>query len=243
MQNTFKFITPSSWLTRKVNIELIGVGGTGSEVLTSLARIDYSMRHLGHPGFQVVAWDGDRVEPPNIGRQAFYPADIGYNKAVVSVQRINMLFGQDWRAEPRMLEVAEINSHRFDLIITCVDIAQFRADIAKHPHKSSDALWIDTGNGAQTGQVVMGRLNHDDQGPIALPSVFDFHPELDGMQDRNTPSCSMEEALANQDLPINRAIANVVMQLLWGLLRYGGTNWQGAYINIAKGSQLPINIA
>jgi hypothetical protein len=52
----------------------------------------------------------------------------------------------------------------------------------------------------------------------------------------------MEEALANQDLPINRAIANAAMQLIWSLLRHGGLDHQGAYVDIRKGTQTPINI-
>jgi len=52
----------------------------------------------------------------------------------------------------------------------------------------------------------------------------------------------MEEGLANQDLPINRTIANVVMQLIWSLLRHGGLDHQGAYVDIRKGIQTPINI-
>jgi len=77
---------------------------------------------------------------------------------------------------------------------------------------------------------------------VSLPTVYDFYPDLDGMQDNDAPSCSMEEALANQDLPINRTIANVVMQLIWSLLRHGGLNHQGAYVDIRKGTMVPINI-
>jgi PRTRC genetic system ThiF family protein len=240
----FKFCTPDHWLRKPVKICLIGVGGTGSEVLTSLARIDYAIRELGHPGLHVTAWDGDVVERPNIGRQAFYPADLGHNKALITIQRINYLYGRDWVAMPCMFDIEdECNGMNCDLVITCVDVAQFRADLAKCQHnRYSRSLWLDTGNGESTGQVILGRLGHAETNPIKLPSVFDFHPELDGMQDKNTPSCSMEEALANQDLPINRAIANVAMQLIWSLLRHGGLDHQGAYVDIRKGTQTPINI-
>ncbi len=240
----FKFCTHDHWLRRCVNICLTGVGGTGSEVLTSLARIDYAIRELGHPGLHVTAWDGDVVDRPNIGRQAFYPADLGHNKAMVSIQRINYLYGRDWVAMPRMFDTDEdCNGMNCDLLITCVDVAQFRADLAKCQYnRYSRSLWLDTGNGESTGQVILGRLGHANDNPIKLPSVFDFYPDLDGMVDNNTPSCSMEEALANQDLPINRAIANVAMQLIWSLLRHGGLNHQGAYVDIQKGTQTPINI-
>ena len=242
---TFKFCTPDHWLRKPVKICLIGVGGTGSEVLTSLARIDYAIRELGHPGLHVTAWDGDVVERPNIGRQAYYPADLGHNKALVSIQRINYLYGRDWVSMPRMFIIdPEQRGHwDYDLLVTCVDVAQFRADLAKYANnRYTNCLWLDTGNGESTGQVILGRLGHANENPVKLPSVFDFYPELDGMVDNNTPSCSMEEALANQDLPINRAIANVAMQLIWSLLRHGGLDHQGAYVDIRKGTQTPINI-
>ncbi|WGS83912.1 PRTRC system ThiF family protein [Methylomonas sp. UP202] len=242
-QTHFNFYTPTDWLDKRVKIALIGVGGTGSEVLTSLARIDYAIRELGHEGFHVTAWDGDRVERPNIGRQAFYPADLGHNKAVLTIQRINFLYGQDWVGIPDMFGIGCDKPEAFDLVITCVDVAQFRADLSQACRsKYCRTLWLDTGNGSHTGQVILGRLSHHAENPITLPSVFDFHPELEGMEDHNTPSCSMEEALASQELPINRAIANVAMQLIWGLVRQGGLNWQGAYLDITKGSQIPINI-
>ncbi|NOS73146.1 MAG: PRTRC system ThiF family protein [Methyloglobulus sp.] len=239
----FKFCTPSHWFDHPVNIQVIGVGGTGSEVLVSLARIDYAIRELGHPGLKVTAWDGDVVERPNIGRQAFYPADLGHNKAVVSVQRINYLFGLDWVAIPSMFDVDESLGSYCDLIITCVDVAQFRADLAKSQNcLRSRVLWLDTGNGSHTGQVILGRLGQLLKSQVELPNVFDFYPGLDGMQEDNAPSCSMEEALAHQDLPINRTVANIVMQLVWSLLRHGGLNHQGAYVDIRKGSMTPINI-
>jgi PRTRC genetic system ThiF family protein len=238
----FKFCTPSSWFSRRVNIDVIGVGGTGSEILASLARIDHAIRELGHSGLKVKAWDGDKVERPNIGRQAFYPADLGHNKAIVTIQRINYLFGLDWVAVPSMFDVDRGNGNS-DLVITCVDVAQFRADLAKSKvYNYSKTLWLDTGNGSHTGQVILGTLGRVNDKDLKLPTVFDFYPELDGMQDDSTPSCSMEEALQNQDLPINRAIANVAMQLVWSLLRHGGINHQGAFIDIRKGIQTPINI-
>jgi PRTRC genetic system ThiF family protein len=124
-----------------------------------------------------------------------------------------------------------------------VDVAQFRADLAKSQNcLRSRVLWLDTGNGSHTGQVILGRLGLLLKSQVELPNVFDFYPGLDGMQEDNTPSCSMEEALAHQDLPINRTVANVVMQLVWSLLRHGGLNHQGAYVDIRNGTMTPINI-
>ena len=45
----------------KVTVGLIGVGGTGSYVLSILARMNAGLVGIGHPGFHVTAYDGDNV--------------------------------------------------------------------------------------------------------------------------------------------------------------------------------------
>ena len=80
-----------------VTVNLIGAGGTGSQVLTCLARLDTALRGLGHPGLFVTLYDPDIVTEANIGRQLFGPSDLGQNKAQCLVSRINNFFGNDWK--------------------------------------------------------------------------------------------------------------------------------------------------
>lgn len=54
-----------------VTVNLIGGGGTGSQILTSLARLDVTLRSLDHPGLHVTLYDPDTVSQSNIGRQLF----------------------------------------------------------------------------------------------------------------------------------------------------------------------------
>ena len=61
---------------RPVTVNLIGAGGTGSQVLTCLARLDVALRGLGHPGLFVTLYDPDIVTEANIGRQLFSPSDL-----------------------------------------------------------------------------------------------------------------------------------------------------------------------
>ena len=82
-----------------VTVNLIGAGGTGSQELTCLARLDTALRGLGHPGLFVTLYDPDTVTEANIGRQLFGPSDLGQNKAQCLVTRINNFFGNDWKAQ------------------------------------------------------------------------------------------------------------------------------------------------
>ena len=81
-----------------VTVNVIGAGGTGSQVLTCLARLDTALRGLGHPGLFVTVYDSDTVTEANIGRQLFSPSDTGLNKAQCLVTRVNNFFGNGWRA-------------------------------------------------------------------------------------------------------------------------------------------------
>src|SRR5581483_2048252 len=103
-----------------VTINLIGCGGTGSQVLNSLARMDHALKALGHPGLWVRAIDPDRVTTANMGRQLFSPADLNMYKSIVLVSRINRFFGLDWQGAPALYnnktDIAAAN-----ITISCVD--------------------------------------------------------------------------------------------------------------------------
>jgi PRTRC genetic system ThiF family protein len=245
-KNTFH--TPDHWLNREISVVLIGCGGTGSEMLDCLGRLDWVIRALGHPGLSVKVYDGDNVEAPNVGRSQFYPCDIGHNKAVLSVQRANIRWGLSWGGFPFHFQPTpdffnKGASGHADLFITCVDKAQFRADFAKYARGSHlDGLFLDTGNGSTSGQVIMGHFGKNHESRTWLPNVFDYYPGLDGMEDGDTPSCGMEEAITRQSPPINRMIADAAYALLFNMIRFGGTEVQGCYIDSKTLSITPIFI-
>ena len=123
---------PEPWLERPVRVLLIGAGGTGSHLVGALMALDHALRALDHPGgLHMTVYDPDRVTAANLGRQAFWPADVGQNKAVTLVQRANLALGLDWVAAPRAFRVDANVLRTYDLLLTAVDRARVRAEIER----------------------------------------------------------------------------------------------------------------
>lgn len=160
---------------RQIVVHLAGAGGTGSQVLTGLARLHLALLALGHPdGLHVLVFDPDRVSPANIGRQLFAPSDVGQSKAVTLVHRLNCYFGLQWKAfcDPYTGEQAQ----SADILITAVDSAKARRDIAKGlventPGSALGAVypyWLDMGNARRTGQVYLTRGGRQTGPPVTV---------------------------------------------------------------------------
>lgn len=244
-----RFNIPHAWLTGQIRIALIGCGGTGSEVFDELFRIHSLVAALGGDGLDVVAFDPDTVSPSNIGRQRFWPADIGFNKAEVLVNRVNNFGGTQWSAVNEPFRPDQNNLGHFHLIVTCVDTPRVRAEIglaaagmARAYYTRNETLWLDCGNDAHSGNVILGHLFARQEAKLKLPNVFDLYPMLDGMEESNEPSCSTAEALARQDYGINRSVAREAANLIWQLLRHGQIDHHGSFIDIRTGETRPLPI-
>ncbi len=234
-------------LSEPVTIALVGAGGSGSQMLSGLARLDRSIRALGHPGLEVYVYDPDEVSEANLGRQLFAPADVGRNKASVLVTRSNAWFGTNWTAIPHRFERAAEADLGF--IVSCVDSAKARIAIGRTAAQQEATYWLDVGNRAADGQVVLGIPPWDDEHAaytFRLPTVLELFPELQTAEhilDADPgPSCSLAQALERQELFVNQAVVTPALQLLWLLFRYGRTSWCGAFVNLATGRMNPIPV-
>ena len=236
------------WLVRPIEIWLLGVGGTGSEMLDILARMHVALKAVGHPsGFQLTAWDGDCVTASNIVRQRFWASDIGDNKASVSIQRLNLFMGLTWQACPQAYDPSKDQRTPPDLLISCVDSARTRANIAHAMMRQGDetdqeVLWLDMGNGHDTAQVCLGHLATGDRQTLWLPNIYQLHPELDTLTDDQTPSCSAADALSKQTFGINKTVAVSAGNLLWSLLTQPTIRYHGSYINSRDNMTQPMMI-
>ena len=146
-----------------VTVNLIGAGGTGSQVLTALARMNHALTALGHAGLSVRLWDDDIVTAANLGRQLFAACESGLYKSVALINRANRFFGTDWKAETAKFEKDRLGrlpeQARANIYISCVDSVKARFDIADilnslHTdrfYNSRPRYWLDFGNSQSTG--------------------------------------------------------------------------------------------
>jgi PRTRC genetic system ThiF family protein len=233
-------ITPAAYLSRPVNVTLIGCGGNGSQMLTGLARLNHAITALGHPGLQLVAFDGDTVSDANIGRQLFSPTDIGQHKSVVLVHRINAFFGLDWTARAQHCTVDELRHCYEGIVIVCVDSAKARATLAP-TLRARPGYVMDLGNRASDGQVLFGSARKCEADSTAIPLPYDVLPELidTTVPEDDTPSCGLAAALERQELFINQAIVTPALGILWEFFRHGRLTWHGAFVNLKTGAVRP----
>lgn len=234
-----------------VTVSLIGCGGTGSQVLTSLGRISYALQQLGHPGLHVIVYDGDVVTEANCGRQLFSVQEIGHNKAEVLVTKMNMFFGTNWEAKPKMFST---RSGYSNIVISCVDTVKARLMIAGHLKKCNKytdyekvMYWLDFGNMTDRGQVILGTVGKEYKQPekeeavAKLRTVTEFF-DMKAVNDEDSgPSCSLAAALRKQDLFINSTLAQVGCALLWKMFK-GVIDTQGAFVNLDTMKVNPIKI-
>lgn len=237
------FTIPASWLSRPVDVVLVGCGGTGSEVFDELFRIHSLLISLGGDGLTVTVYDPDTVSEANIGRQRFWPADVGYYKAEIMVNRVNNYGGTNWDFRNKSFSMDDWGYG--DLLITCVDKPEVRASIGQCTtavHNLGDVLWLDCGNDSHSGNVILGHLSKSANSGIQLPNVFDLYPCLASMEGIDEPSCSTSEALFRQDYGINRSVAREAANIIWQLIRHGSISNHGSYIDIRKGTVTPLRI-
>jgi PRTRC genetic system ThiF family protein len=247
MTDAIRHEIPAHMIQRPWRVIVVGAGGTGSAVLPNLARLHHAMIELGHPGgIECTVYDDDTVSPTNVGRQGFYPNDVGSYKASLIVNRLNMLMGTNWRAVTQRLS-GRTTLFDVDLVIGCVDTRIARKAILDTVGETS-AYYLDCGNDTDRGQVVLGQTMPSRQrkaSPGRLPHVGELFPDLvDPSKDADdeTPSCSMADALRKQSLVINSAIAVQAFNLLWTLFRTGSLKYSGVFVNLATGRTNPIPI-
>ena len=250
--------------TNPITVNLIGAGGTGSQVLTALARMNHALSELNHAGLSVRLWDDDVISEANLGRQLFAESELGLHKSVALINRTNRFFGTNWKAETQKFEKDDLerlqSNMQSNIYISCVDSVKSRFDIAeilnelkmdKSYYRNQCKYWMDFGNSQFTGQVLLSTVGNIRQPNSEkfetvenLPFVTEEFGELliQSETEDDTPSCSLAEALEKQDLFINSTLAQMGSSLLWNLFRNGLTQNRGFFLNLKNFQSQPIKL-
>ena len=250
--------------TNPILVNVIGAGGTGSKVLTALMEMNHSLIELGQAGLQIRLWDDDVITQANLGRQRFAECEIGLYKSVALINRANRFSGTNWKAETVKFEKDRLDklpeNAGASIYISCVDSVKARFGIADilnilnngKAYSNRPRYWLDFGNSQHTGQVLLSTIgtikqpNSEKYETVeSLPFITDEFGELlkQSEQQDDTPSCSLAEALEKQELFINSSLAQMGCSLLWGLFRYGMTEYRGFFHNLKDFNTHPIKVA
>ena len=220
---------------RPQTIIIVGAGGTGGFVAEALCRLTIGREDT------IILVDHDIVEPHNLLRQNFHRADIGHFKSRCLAERLANTYDRPvgYSAEPfspewlRGLQLGRHFRHGVpaDIIVGCVDNAAARAAIAKaasHSHHFGHPCVIDTGNGKNWGQILIGDTSDTEllrnsfegnhchglplptiQRPDLLTYVPDDPPDID---------CAAAMSLTDQDPTINQVVAALTVQVIRRML-------------------------
>lgn len=250
--------------TNPISVNLIGAGGTGSKVLTSLLEMNHSLIELGHAGLQVRLWDDDIVTQANLGRQRFAECETGLYKSVALINRANRWAGTNWKAETVKFgkyHLGKLPEHAgASIYISCVDSVTARFEIAEilkalnngTGYHYKPKYWLDFGNSQHAGQTILSTIgnipqpNSEKYETVAsLPMVTDEFGDLLKQSEAtdDTPSCSLAEALEKQDLFINATLAQMGCSLLWSIFRNGLTDIRGFFLNLKDFRTQPLKIS
>ena len=211
-------------LDRPVKIVIIGAGGTGGNIIPHLYRIAFSSdRHC-----KIVICDGDIVERKNLIRQNFAACDIGENKAQVMAERYSEVFGieteyiQIEEELYMLLNVKEIygSPKPIGILIGAVDNNRSRVMCINVFNKLDDIIYIDSGNGEFTGQVVCGAKMG---GKVLSKPVAKVYPDIltDTEKFPSELSCAERSVSAPQTIAANVFASTAAASMLYYLLIEG----------------------
>jgi len=240
---------------------LLGVGGTGSELLPKLCRKLSTLRNVfGECLHDLSAVDNDVVEEKNLERQNFFKSDLGKNKAETLAVKCSTLFGLNIKVykeyvetKERLLDIVR-SSDKVPFIIGCVDTAAVRKLI--HECVQPDGylsnlmpiFYLDSGNEEFNGQVVLGsylagRDSHihrssNNTYTFNSPTVCDHYPEMLETAEKFTTALSCADmAVSNpQAAETNVEAATILFQFICNALR-GAVEYHKVTFNVPTGNR------
>jgi len=222
-------------LIRPVKVVMLGAGGTGGHIAPHLYRLLYA---LDRP-VRFIICDGDIVEEKNLVRQNFTLADLGENKAKVLAERYSSVFGLEAEYIPSFVETEEqlrrllapdhwriatgSIEEELVLLLGAVDNNKSRQLCHRVFHQAKELVYIDSGNGEYTGQVVCGIRR---SGRTYYPPIGTIYPDVLEDTDKfpTELSCAEASVSAPQSMAANITAATAVVDMVYNILALGDSS-------------------
>ena len=216
-------------LVRPVKAVMLGAGGTGGHIAPHLYRLLYA---LDRP-VRFIICDGDVVEEKNLVRQNFIPADLGENKARVLAERYASEYVPEFiESEERLRRLLEPGIFQRGrswsdpvlqeqvILIGAVDNNRSRQLCHSVFYKMDELVYIDSGNGEHTGQVVCGIRSG---GRTLYRPVGKVYPDVLKEKDKfpTELSCADASLSAPQSIAANITAATAVVDIIYNILALG----------------------
>lgn len=214
------------------SIVVVGCGGTGGFVADGLARLLPLLIDL-------VLIDMDTVEERNLNRQSFTTADVGLFKSEALAKRLAGKYQRPIQYSVLPVGVGDLPG---GIVVGCVDNGPARQAIADHLHDGQ--WWVDSGNGSNFGQVLVGNSKTEKLRPsfiadlcgrLPLPTIQ--QPAILAQVPRQR-SCAEAVAADDQSPTINQAMGALVLEVVRRILE-GTCPWMQLYLDLDAGTLTP----
>ncbi len=233
-------------------VTVVGCGGTGGFAAEGICR-------LLPPRADLVLVDHDRVEEGNLIRQNFLRRELGQFKAEALALRLAQAYYRPVGYSTLPIAMTEVRYP--GLIIGCVDSGPARRGIAERvggksltwvggysnqvprelqsgPRLTACLWWVDTGNGENFGQVLLGNSTgfaERDGTIVSLPLPTIQRPEILAQ----APAQRDCADVAEQGPAINQAMAALVVEVVRRLIE-GTCLWMQLYLDLEAGTLHPV---
>lgn len=207
-----------SLLANISSIVIVGVGGTGSFLLTQLMRFLNSRSDV-NKGFEIIIVDGDKYEESNVGRQEFAHSRMGKNKADVQTEVYSKKFPElritsipNYIGEENVKDIVRTNS----IVFCCVDNHVCRRLLSERCQQLDDVLFISGGNEEFDGNV---QAYFRCLGEALNFPIEKRHPEIMNTEDGDRSQMSCEELSqlpsGGQFILTNAMVGTLMVQLMY----------------------------
>lgn len=231
------------------HIVQVGVGGTGGNVLLSMARIlrGFAVRKEKIYYKYIIA-DGTTVKSHNLENQQFRKTDVGKKKTEVLADRYYRLldvpiyayhdYVEDTETLERLFNIENRWAVNIPVLLGCVDNNKSRQVFHQYFDKAFNLIYIDSGNTTYGGQVIMGVKAG---GVEILPPAGRIYKEMLTDRDmfKSEESCVENYERYPQLQVTNEKAADAMVNMLHNLILYRCTDVHRIEFNTRTIAQQP----